>query len=319
MLLYKMFEGRHRPSLIRLLLIMKLIIILILFNVTIVFANSNAQTITLEAKNISLVNAMRTIQKQSGYAFFLKGKQLANIRQDISINKQSLNKAMTELLKDVSADWELENGTIVIRAVSKKQAETFVPIPSTLGVFEIQRTITGKVTDEDGNALQGASVMVKGSKLGAVTDETGKYIIKINDNSKVLVFSMIGFATVEKEIGDKSNLNIILKKKEKDMGEVVITTGLFTRPTENFTGVATTVSGDQLRRVNSLNVFDALKVFDPAVRIPDNIDFGSDPNKMPKISLRGTNNFPVQGGGSVDGNLSGADFMAAYQSNPSMP
>ncbi|TXH20711.1 MAG: SusC/RagA family TonB-linked outer membrane protein [Chitinophagaceae bacterium] len=297
---------------------MKLIILLIILNITTVFANSNAQSITIEAKNITLVNTMHAIQKQSGYAFFLKGKQLANIRQDISISKLSLSKAMAEILKDVSAEWELENGTIVIRAVDQKKKETFKPLPSTPGVYEIQRTITGKVTDEEGNVLEGVSVMVKDSKNGTVTDSKGQFSININDNEKILVFSMIGYASFEKEVGTKSSYNIILKKKEKDLGEVVITTGLFARPTENFTGVATAVSGDQLRKVNSLNVFDALKVFDPAIRIPDNIDFGSDPNRMPKISIRGTNNFPGQGG-ATEVNLSGADFMAAYQSNPSMP
>ena len=126
MILYKKPEGLKRSSLIRLLLIMKLIILLIILNITTVFANSNAQSITIEAKNITLVNTMHAIQKQSGYAFFLKGKQLANIRQDISISKLSLSKAMAEILKDVSAEWELENGTIVIRAIDQKKKETLM-------------------------------------------------------------------------------------------------------------------------------------------------------------------------------------------------
>src|SRR5690606_14034599 len=91
------------------------------------------------------------------------------------------------------------------------------------------------------------------------------------------------------------------------------------RPAENFTGVATIVKGDQLRNVNSMNVFDALKVFDPAVRIPDDLSFGSDPNRLPQISLRGTNNFPVQDAVSEAIPSSGADFMSAYVTNPSMP
>lgn len=107
-------------------------------------------------------------------------------------------------------------------------------------------------------------------------------------------------------------------KPGKNELEDVVVTGLFSRPVENFTGAATTVSGKELREVNAMNVLQALKVFDPAIRMPDNIQMGSNPNILPQISLRGTNNFPAQGGsGKIP--TSGADFMSAYVSNPSMP
>ncbi|HEX2629704.1 MAG TPA: SusC/RagA family TonB-linked outer membrane protein, partial [Chitinophagaceae bacterium] len=98
----------------------------------------------------------------------------------------------------------------------------------------------------------------------------------------------------------------------------VVVLGLFKRPKENFTGSATSVTGEQLRQVNNISVLDALKVFDPAVRIPDNSLFGSDPNRLPQITLRGTNNFPQQTSGN---NIpsSGADFMANYATNPNQP
>src|SRR5690625_6073636 len=69
-------EDRSGSSINRLLLIMKLIALLVSINITMVMGDGLAQTITLQVKDISLVEAMRSIQKQSGHSYFLKGKEL---------------------------------------------------------------------------------------------------------------------------------------------------------------------------------------------------------------------------------------------------
>src|SRR5699024_12707003 len=108
-------EDRSGSSINRLFLIMKLIIFLVSINITMVMGDSVAQTITLKVKNSSLVEAMDSKQKQSGHSYFLKGKELANIRVNAGIKDVELSEAMSLLLKEKPVDWVLEDGMIVIR------------------------------------------------------------------------------------------------------------------------------------------------------------------------------------------------------------
>jgi hypothetical protein len=69
--------------------------------------------------------------------------------------------------------------------------------------FGQTKTITGKVTDPSGSPLPGASVLVKGSQSGSITDMDGNYSIKI-ETAKVLVFTYIGYANKEVEVANKT-------------------------------------------------------------------------------------------------------------------
>lgn len=84
-----------------------------------------------------------------------------------------------------------------------------------------QRAVTGKVSDDKGNSITGVSVSVKGSTVTTSTDETGSFSISVDDN-QVLVFSSIGYATQEIEVGTKRIINVLLQTAVADMGEVVV-------------------------------------------------------------------------------------------------
>ena len=76
--------------------------------------------------------------------------------------------------------------------------------------FTESRNITGKVSDDQGKVLAGVSVSVKGSANGTITDLNGNYKITVKDQDKVLVFSLAGYQSVEKNIGDKSIINVTI-------------------------------------------------------------------------------------------------------------
>lgn len=294
MILLQKNEVLKRTSLSRLILIMKLIVLFTILNVSAVFASGNAQTISLHAKNMSLVNAMRSIQKQSGYGFFLNGKDLAQITRNVDIDDQPLSKAMSELLKDLPAEWLLENGTIIIKRAKKAQHEVAKITPVTLIPIQQQKLITGNVVDEDGSPLQGVSVTIKGTKVGTTTDEKGNYSISVGGNKDILLFTMVGFVTFEKEIGEHTTLNVVLKRKSDGMEAVVISAGYFDKTKTSITGSQVTVTGEDLRKVGSLNFMQALNAFDPSVRMMPNSEFGSDPNRVPEITIRGENGFDLR-------------------------
>src|SRR5690606_5127099 len=122
-------------------------------------------------------------------------------------------------------------------------------------------------------------VQIKGKTATTFTNSSGEFALRADNDNDVLVVSFVGYATREVKVSS-GFMQIGLEIQATSM-ETVVTTGLYRRPKESFTGSATTVSGEEIRRLNMINPLDALKLFDPAMRIPDNVQFGSDPNRLP--------------------------------------
>src|SRR5690606_14558596 len=98
----------------RLIRIMKLTALLTFFFTCQVIANGYAQRITLKAKEITLSSAMKQIQKQTGYPFFLNGRDIAFKKVTVDIRGTTLDQAMNLLLADLPMEWVLEDRTLVI-------------------------------------------------------------------------------------------------------------------------------------------------------------------------------------------------------------
>ena len=115
-----------------------------------------------------------------------------------------------------------------------------------------QRTLTGKVVDPTGETLIGASVLVKGTTSGTVTDIDGNFTLNVPANAELLVVSYTGFATQEVPITDASTVNITLEESNVALDEVVVT-ALGIRKEKKALGysVATIGSGQVENRVES--------------------------------------------------------------------
>jgi TonB-linked SusC/RagA family outer membrane protein len=108
-----------------------------------------------------------------------------------------------------------------------------------------QRAITGSVTDENGQALPGVNVIVKGTTSGTITDAEGIFSIIVSESAKVLQFSFIGYASQEVDIASISNVNVQLQLDAIGLEEVVAV-GYGTQKRANLTGAVTTVSTEDI-------------------------------------------------------------------------
>lgn len=108
----------------------------------------------------------------------------------------------------------------------RKLFATFILIIALFGsVFAQQRTLSGTVTAAtDGLSMPGVTVMVKeAGNVGTVTDESGKYTIRVPEDAENLVFSFIGMETMTVKIGTSNVLNVILETSTESLEEVVVT------------------------------------------------------------------------------------------------
>lgn len=111
-----------------------------------------------------------------------------------------------------------------------------------------QRTVTGKVTDENGNPLPNVSVLIRGTTTGTVTKTDGTYSLMVPANGKVLVFSSVDMNPEEISIGSRTSFTVVLKSIEKTLTEVVLT-GYTREKKSQFAGSVTNLSSKVVETV----------------------------------------------------------------------
>jgi TonB-linked SusC/RagA family outer membrane protein len=105
------------------------------------------------------------------------------------------------------------------------------------------RTITGKITDANGNPVPNASVLVKGTHVGTVTNSDGTYSLSVPPNAKTLMVSSLGLQTQEIKIGSTTEYNLVMKNQDASMDEVVVV-GYNSIAKRSLTGSVGRVNGD---------------------------------------------------------------------------
>ncbi|MBD2703695.1 TonB-dependent receptor [Spirosoma sp. BT702] len=142
--------------------------------------------------------------------------------------------------------------------------------------------IAGKVTEATGQGLPGVTVQVKGTTTGTVTDGTGVYSIQA-DETATLVFSSIGFQTMEVAVGGRTAIDVTLVEDTKSLSEVVVV-GYGTQRKSDVTGATVTIKGEELVKQPVLTATQALQGKAAGVQI---ISSGQ-PGTSPVIRIRGT-------------------------------
>jgi TonB-linked SusC/RagA family outer membrane protein len=152
-----------------------------------------------------------------------------------------------------------------------------------------QRTITGKVTGEDGLPLQAASIVAKGSSKGVSTDSEGKFSISVPSNVKTLIVSSVGFDDYQLSISSGSAYNIVLTLSSKNnLKEVVVTALGITRDKKSLGYATQNVKGDQLANRGEPNIVNALQGKVAGVNITGS---SGSPGASSNINIRGITSF----------------------------
>ena len=174
--------------------------------------------------------------------------------------------------------WKFINKKLSI-VVKKRRTQLTTPTD------EIQ--ITGVVIDKNEEVIPGVSVIIKGTTLGTATDINGKFVIRIPSRDNiVLQFSCIGMQKKEIAIKDDKELIVIMEESSEVIQEVVVT-GIYSRNKESFTGSFSSYSKEDLKMVGTQNIIQSLRSLDPSMLVIESKQWGSDPNRMPDIEIRG--------------------------------
>ena len=172
----------------------------------------------------------------------------------------------------------------------------FFPLLTRAGTVDSTRVgnreVRGKVVDENKLPIPGVSVRLGGTSMGTATDVDGKFKLLVPADTATLVVSFIGMKTEVVKVPrlkageEQKELTIVLREEDVKLEDVVVT-GIFTRKKESFTGSASTYSAAELKTMGTQNILQSLKTLDPAFAILEDNQFGSDPNRLPNMEIRG--------------------------------
>lgn len=242
---------------------------------------SQQKLISLNLRNVGMEEFIQTVKKQTGVQFLYSSaliRQAANV--SVRANTEELSEVLKRVLEQAGLEYHLQNDIIVLR----RKGENIQDRKTAAG-----RKITGKVVDGDGNPLPGVTIVIEGTQLGGATDVEGHYSLMIPDGKINLIFTFVGMKTKKVTVGDKNVIDITLETETENLGEVVVT-GMFNRKKEGFTGSATKVTGEEIKRMTSGNVLRAIEMLDPGFRMNVSNIAGSNPSAIPDFEMRGQSN-----------------------------
>ncbi len=147
-----------------------------------------------------------------------------------------------------------------------------------------QRQIRGTVTSPNGETLVGASVLVKGTTTGTVTDFDGNYLVDVPEGLNVLVFSYTGFTSKEVTISASDVIDVVLEESISELDEIVVTALGVSREKKALGYSVTEVSGDELNTARETNALNALQGRVAGVNINQG---GSGPAGSTRVIIRG--------------------------------
>ena len=265
----------------RILLVMKLKIFFLLCCLGSLQAGvySQVNQFSVQKTDVLVTDVLEELQSRSDYRFFYqKGIFGENDRVSVDFENASLQQVLDEVLVKRGFGYEIIDKVITIRRL-QQQKNTKIQIK-------------GLVTDTKKQPLPGVTVMIKGTSLGTVTDAEGHYVLTIPQRDElVLVFSFVGMNSREVTYKGEQELNVELEEKVAEMDEVVVT-GIFQKSQASFTGSATTVTAKELQQFGNRNLLQSLHNIDPSINIIENNAFGSNPNKLPEVQIRGNSSIP---------------------------
>lgn len=272
---------------------------LILLVATVFFhlnAKAYAQGITIKVTDVTIDKVFAMIQKQTNFVFVYSGKQLAGTKKvSVNVVNEKLEKVMEVVMDGQPLKYEIDKEYVII----KQKAAA-----GDLALNKLPGELTGKVTNEKGEPVAGATVTVKNSNNYAVTDVNGKFTLKGVDPKAELVISSVSFATKTVQLAGEETISIKMSVSATTIETVVITgsSGYQILDRKQHPGAFDVIDNKLLNRSVGTNILDRIRDLTPGVLF-DKRDGISDPLLIRGRNSIGSNvaplvvldNFPYQG------------------------
>lgn len=254
--------------------------LLIIISIQLSAKNFAQQKISLNSERSDIHTVFKMIEKQSSYRFFYSNDVLpANKEVTAQFKDAYVEVILNKILDGLPVTWKLiDDKNIVI----SNKSSNYTSVSSSAMADTV---VSGVVKDaEDGELLKGVSVTVKGSPLKTITDENGRYQLKLATVNNTIVFSYVGYLNKEVIASKSGDLNVALKVNSKALDEVVVV-GYGKQKRKEVTGAIASINESQLKEIAVSSFENAIqgRVAGLEVSVPS-----GEPGAAPVIRIRGS-------------------------------
>ncbi|MFT3949750.1 MAG: TonB-dependent receptor [Agriterribacter sp.] len=259
-----------------------------------VFAlGGRAQVVTLSRKNVPLQQVFREINRQTGLDFIYEMKMMKAARPvNIHVKNESVDKVLDICFDQQPFYYTRVGNSIILKEITVPKEAAYTDPPTSIPV-------TGKVTDNKGQPLEGATISVKGTSQAVKSDANGDFSIMTDLNS-ILLISFVGFEAIEVRVGSQTNIAVQLKLSASGLSDVVVV-GYGTQNKRNLTSAISSISARDIQSQPIQQAGQALQGKVAGVQIIQN---SGSPGSSMMIRIRGVgtvnNSEPLY---VIDGNL----------------
>mgnify|MGYP002998812839 FL=1 len=192
---------------------MKLHAFFIIFFVSLALPSvAQEQTVTLKLTDVNLYELFDAIRKQTGLRFLYNAEQMKEVpKVSVDAKQKKVKDVLTEVLAGTPLTYEYDKDVVTLVKRNVANSEPQVKL--------IQ--VTGRVVDEKGNPIPGATVLIQGTSQGVATDVEGRYTINVRPTDALRV-SFVGYKTEVVELKGKTKINIRLNPTAENIEEVTV-------------------------------------------------------------------------------------------------
>ncbi|NSL87257.1 SusC/RagA family TonB-linked outer membrane protein [Chitinophaga sp. Mgbs1] len=235
-----------------------------------------SQKVTLSEHNAAVQQVFTNIRQQTGYMFLYSNETMKNTHPvNVRLTDVPLREALDRITINQPITYSIEENNTILIKPKTVTAEVVTAPPAAL---------SGTVTDSKGQPLIGVTVVVKGTTIGAITNEQGIWHLTIPDNTVPLIFSFIGYRSHEEKINGRTTIHVVLQQEDRSMGEVVVT-GYQKVERRSLTSSITSIKTENLKTINQPNIDKLLQGQVPGMVV---MSTSGAPGAVPQIRIRGT-------------------------------
>ena len=205
----------------------------------------NGAKVTIKKNSISVIEALKEVERQSGMSVGYNDSQLKN-KPAITLNIEaaSLENALAQILKGTGFTYQLKEKYIMIIPEQKKESNP-------------TKKITGKVVDENNDPLIGVNIKVEGTAAGSITDIDGNFLIEASTGN-TLTFTYIGYTSGSIKVTNQNNYRIQLTADTQQLSEVVVTALGIKREQKALSYNVQQIRADKMPEIKDANFINSL-------------------------------------------------------------
>ncbi len=227
----------------------------------------------------SLIDVFKEIENTTNFRFAYSKGEIRKNEIYLKGGKWQMDKLLASISIQAKVSFKRVNESIGVYHVGETRI-----LPEVSETVTIQNTVSGKITDENGEPLPGASIIVSGTSTGTTTDIEGNYTLSCPEDA-ILNFSFVGYETQEVAVNNRTVINISLSPDLEQLEEVVVV-GYGQVEMKDITGSVAQVKTKELEAVPVFNVEQALKARAPGVQVTQN---SGRPGGRIEVRIRGGN------------------------------